>query len=348
MSRTRAAGSPLVSIVIVNFDSKDYLLNCVSSVMHSAYPNKELIIVDNASHDDSVKKTFAVFPNVKVVHNRVNMGYAAGCNIGIASAKGDFIAIMNPDTIVESHWLERLVNAAYRYPHGAFFQPKILLMDDERILNSAGNMIHIAGFGVCRGLGALDTNEFQTESPVCYASGACTLVRREALRAIGPMEELFFAYGEDKDWGWRASMLGWKSMYIPSSRILHKWSSTLGQTPRKFYLLEYERLLSICKNYSRRTLVLLLPVFLMVECWVLFYAAVENWLGEKFQSYVDLLRARNVVYQKRQRVQSTRTVCDRAVIASFVASIEHPYLGPATKVLNRLASHLQALVVNSI
>jgi GT2 family glycosyltransferase len=348
MNRIRAAGTPLVSVVIVNFDSGSYLSNCVSSVLNSAYSNKELIIVDNASRDDSLQKMLLVFPYITVIRNAVNKGYAAGCNIGIASAKGDFVVIMNPDTVVDSHWLEELLDAAYRYPRAAFFQPKILLMDDERILNSAGNMIHVAGFGVCRGLGALDTNAFQTESPVCYTSGACTLIRRQALREIGPMEELFFAYGEDKDWGWRASMLGWQSMYIPSSTILHKWSSTLGQTPRKFYLLEYERLLSICKNYSKRTLVLLLPVLLMVECWVLFHAAIKNWLAQKLQSYVDLFHARNIVCQKRRRVQNSRTVCDRVLIRTFTTSIEHPYLGTAAKVLNRLASQLQAIVANSI
>ena len=124
-------------------------------------------------------------------------------------------------------------------------------MDDQRILNSAGNMIHVAGFGICRGIGTLDEGRFEKEVEVCYASGACTLARREALREIGPMDRLFFAYGEDKDWGWRGLMMGWQSMYIPSSRILHKWSPILGHSPEKFYLLEFERLLSIWKNYSQ-------------------------------------------------------------------------------------------------
>jgi GT2 family glycosyltransferase len=348
MGSTEAVDYPLVSVVIVNYNSDDYLVNCVRSVMDSAYSNKQLIVVDNASGDGSVDKMLAAFPGVKVIRNRVNLGYAAAGNIGVASANGDFIVIMNPDTLVDTDWLEQLVNAASRYPRGAFFQPKILLMDDRRMLNSAGNMIHIAGFGVCRGLGTLDREEFQKESEVCYASGACALIRREALRDIGPMEDLFLAYGEDKDWGWRASMMGWQSIYVPSSKMLHRWSPTLGQTPSKFYLLEFERLLSICKNYSKRTLLLLMPVFLIVESWVLLHASITGWFPEKLQSYVDVFRARNLLLQRRRIVQKRRIISDRVLIREFVTTIEHPYLGPAANVLNKLTSAMQGLVVNSI
>ena len=349
MSSTDVATThTLVSMIIVNYNSGDYLLNCVSSVVESAYPSKEIIVIDNASHDNSVANLRTVFPKVKVIRNAVNLGYAAASNIGIASAKGEFLVIMNPDTLVDADWLGKLVSAAARYPRGAFFQPKILLMGNPRALNSAGNMIHIAGFGVCRGLGALDLEYPQDESEVCYASGACTLIRRQALREVGPLEELFFAYGEDKDWGWRASMMGWKSIYVPSSMILHKWSPTLGQTPRKFYLLEFERLLSILKNYSKRSLVLLLPVFLLVELWVILHAATRGWLREKLQSYVDLFRVRNLVAQKRRLVQTHRTVSDRVLVGRFVTAIDHPYLGLAVTVLNRLVSRFQTLIAGSI
>ena len=345
MSSTKVATThTLVSVIIVNYNSGDYLLNCVRSVVESVYPNKEIIVVDNASHDDSVANLRAVFSDLKVVRNDLNLGYAAAGNIGIASAKGEFLVIMNPDTVVDTAWLDRLIDATSRFPRGAFFQPKISLMDDPRVLNSAGNMIHIAGFGVCRGLGALDLEYPQGESEVCYASGACTLVRRQALREIGPLEELFFAYGEDKDWGWRASMMGWQSIYVPSSKILHKWSPTLGETPRKFYLLEFERLLSISKNYSKRTLILLMPIFFLVELWVLMHAAIEGWFGEKIRSYVDLYRVQALVMKRRGSVQAGRIVSDRVLITRFTTLIDHPYLGLAVNVLNRLTSWMQAFL----
>jgi hypothetical protein len=345
---TIKSGLPPISIVVVNYNSGRYLTNCVESILESTYSKKKVVVVDNASQDESVGKMLNKYPQVKVVLNQSNVGYAAAGNVGIKSTKGSFVVIMNPDTLVEPTWLEELVKATQRFPRGAFFQPKILLMDNPRILNSAGNLIHIAGFGICRGLGALDSEEFQKESDVCYVSGACTLIRREALREIGPLEELFFAYGEDKDWGWRASMMGWQSVYVPSARILHKWSLTLGRTPNKFYLLEFERLLSFVKNYSKRTLLLLMPVFFIVELWVMCHAIVNGWFLEKIQSYVDLFGARTLVLQKRRIIQKHRAVSDRVLIRRFVATIEHPYLGPAAGVLNRLTSRIHALVANSI
>lgn len=339
---------PLVSVVIVNYNSGTGLTNCVASVLNSKYYNKELIVVDNASDDDSVECLKALDLQVKILRNPVNLGFSRGGNAGIVKAKGEFVVIMNPDTIVDPAWLSCLVDAADRYPRAAFFQPKILLMDDPHVLNSAGNMIHIAGFGVCRGIGRLDAEPFRKEGEICYTSGACTLARREALAEIGPMEELFFAYGEDKDWGWRALMMGWHSVYVPSSKTLHKWSPTLGHTPRKFYLLEFERVLSVCKNYSRRTLVLLAPALILVEVSVLLYAAVKGWLTEKIQSYADLIRIRRVVAERRRSVQTRRVIGDHAVIERFVAEIEHPYMGAAGAVFNQLIVSILNQVRSSI
>jgi hypothetical protein len=328
--------TPLVSVVIVNYNSGIGLTDCIRSVLDSKYSNKELIVVDNASDDDSVRRVEALNLQVKIFRNPVNFGFSRGGNAGIAMARGEFVVIMNPDTIVDPSWLSLLVDAADRYPHAAFLQPKILLMDDPRLLNSAGNMIHIAGFGVCRGIGRLDAEPFQTETEVCYSSGACALARAQALGEIGLMDELFFAYGEDKDWGWRALMAGWQSIYVPSSRILHKWSPTLGYSSRKFYLLEFERVLSVWKNYSRRTLLLLAPTLILVEISVLLYAAAKGWLTEKIQTYADLIRIKQVVAERRRSIQTRRVIGDGAIIERFVTEIEHPYMGEVGIPFNRL------------
>jgi hypothetical protein len=339
---------PHVSIVIVNYNSGASLVDCIKSLLSSEYSNKELIVVDNASDDGSVQRVEALDLQVKILRNPVNFGFSRGGNAGIVRAKGEFVVIMNPDTIVDPAWLSGLVDAAERYPHAAFFQPKILMMDDPRFLNSAGNMIHIAGFGVCRGMGRVDAEPFQTETEVCYGSGACTLARVEALTQIGPMDELFFAYGEDKDWGWRALMAGWQSIYVPSSKILHKWSASVGHGARKFYLLEFERILSVCKNYSRRTLVLLAPVLILVEISVLLYAAVKGWLTKKIQTYADLIRIRQDVAARRRSIQMRRVIGDGAIIKRFVTEIEHPYMGVAGSVFNRLILSIFTQVKKSI
>jgi GT2 family glycosyltransferase len=162
------------------------------------------------------------------------------------------------------------------------------------------------------------------------------------------MDRLFFAYGEDKDWGWRGLMMGWQSMYIPSSRILHKWSPTLGHGPEKFYLLEFERLLSIWKNYSQRTLVILAPVLLLVEASVLMHATFKGWLAEKLRSYSDLLRMREAVARGRRSIQARRVIHDRTIVRSFVTEIEHPYVGAAGPILDQLVARIFARLKASI
>jgi hypothetical protein len=339
---------PLVSVVIVNYNSGQYLTACVSSLLNSTYPRREVIIVDNASNDDSVRRIDALNSKIMVLKNSVNLGFARAGNIGISHSNGELVAIMNPDTVIERESLQQLVDAARRRPGAAFFQPKILWMDDPRLLNSAGNMIHVAGFGVCRGIGRPDSEQFQKEAEVCYSSGACTLARRKALDRIGVMEDLFFAYGEDKDWGWRALMMGWQSIYIPTAVVLHKWSPVLADTPAKFYLLEFERVLSVWKNYSKRTVILLMPMFLFVEVSVLIYAIVRGWLTEKIRSYADLLRLRRVVAKRRRILQGRRVVPDGSLVRRFVSDIEHPYMGAAAVVFNRLIRVLLAPVSNSV
>jgi hypothetical protein len=339
---------PLVSVVIVNYNSGQYLTACVSSLLNSTYPRKELIIVDNASSDGSASRIEALNSKIMVLKNSVNLGFARAGNIGISRSKGELVAIINPDTVIERGSLQQLVDAARRHPSTAFFQPKILWMDDPRLLNSAGNMIHVAGFGVCRGIGRPDSVQFQRETEVCYTSGACTLARRKSLEKIGPMEDLFFAYGEDKDWGWRALMMGWQSIYVPTAVVLHKWSPILADTPAKFYLLEFERMLSVWKNYSTRTFILLLPTFLFVELSVLTYAIARGWATEKIRGYADLLRLRRIVAKRRRILQERRVVPDGFLVRRFVSDIEHPYVGAAGAVFNRLIRLLVAPVTNSI
>jgi len=137
-------------------------------------------------------------------------------------------------------------------------------------------------------------------------------------------------------------------MYIPSSRILHKWSPILGHSGRKFYFLEFERLLSIWKNYSRRTLLILAPLLLLVEASALLHATFTGWLAEKLRSYSDLLRVRDAVARERRVTQARRVIPDGTVVRSFVAEIEHPYVGAGVPILNRLVVWIFARLQASI
>ena len=141
--------NPLVSIIILNYNAGDLLLNCVESVLKTDYKNIEVIVVDNASKDHSHKTCKEKFDKIKLIENEQNLGYCEGNNVGIRHATGEFVVILNPDTTVEPNWITELIVAYGKYGEG-LYQPKIISLYEENILQSTGNMLHIFGFEIGR------------------------------------------------------------------------------------------------------------------------------------------------------------------------------------------------------
>jgi GT2 family glycosyltransferase len=199
---------------------------------------------------------------------------------------------------------------------------------------------------MARGLYEIDKGQYSTFEEVAYANGTCVLLPRTTLRIVGLLDPVYFAYGEDVDWSWRARMLGIKSYYVPSAIIYHKLSSSFGRlSKRKFYLIERNRLLTELKNYSRNTLIVLLPMILTVEVSILVYAFINGMLREKIKVYSDLLRLRHYIIQQRSLLQSHRKVPDREIIKIFDDEINHPFLATsATHVLNRFLKLLAKII----
>jgi len=324
-----------VSVVVLNHNGGTLVQNCLRSLFETRFSSFDVTVVDNASTDASPDVIAERFPAARIVRLPRNLGYSAANNIGIRSTTGQYVALLNSDTEVEPEWLTNLVQVAEQTPKAAFLQPKILLMSNHAILNSAGNEIHVAGFGICRGIGTVDSGQYDRIENVGYASGACVLISREALEDIGPLDEIFFAYGEDKDWGWRAKMLGYRSTYVPAARVYHRWSAVLGSSPVKMYYLELERLISIWKNYSKGTIVLLAPILLLVEIAVLLHAVKRRWLSHKIRTYAHALGRRGEI-ARRRRLLSKRKIPDIAIIREFVSDLQHPYVGTLAVPLNRI------------
>jgi GT2 family glycosyltransferase len=313
--------------------------------MRTSYSSLEIIVVDNASTDGSPETVAQQFPGVKLIRLLRNTGYAAANNIGIRAATGEYLVLLNSDTEVEPPWLEFLVNAAERARDTAFLQPKILFLDNRSTINSAGNNIHFAGFGVCRGIGERDVGQYDQIQVVGYASGACVMASRKVLESVGLLDEIFFAYGEDKDWGWRAKMLGLQSMYVPGARVYHKWSAVLGRSPRKMYYLELERLVSICKNHTKRMLVLLAPILIIVELAVLTHAIARGWLPNKIKAYAHAFNLRKEIRKRRRELLPKIANPESALLMEFVYALQHPYVGRVAVPLNQICSLYKRLLI---
>ena len=145
---------------------------------------------------------------------------------------------------MSTEWLSELVGYAKKNPL-CFYQPKIMLLESNRI-NSAGNYIQLFGFAFPRGLGEVDIGQYNDVNEVSYASGACVFGSKTLIREIGLLdEEGFFSFYEDVNWGWRTLMHGYKTIYLPTAVIYHKWGGSWGQfmSHKKFFLIERSRML---------------------------------------------------------------------------------------------------------
>ena len=245
--------SPLVSIIILNYNAGELLLNCVDSLKKSTYTNLEILIVDNISSDNSQKKCKEKFPDIKLIQNNENLGYCGGNNVGINEAKGKFIVILNPDTIIEPNCIDELISAYNKFGN-ALYQPKILSLNEKDIIQSTGNMLHVFGFGFARDKGNKVTNKEESIEKIGYASGTCLFTSREVFDKIGLLDEFLFLYHDDLDLGWRAAQIGIDSYYVPKSKVFHVESYSLKWSSKKFYWLERNRKYCLLTHYSKKTL----------------------------------------------------------------------------------------------
>ncbi len=340
---------PSVSIIVLNFNGKDLLHDCLRSLLKLTYSNVELIVVDNGSTDQSDKMLKEQFPGVQVLQNSRNLGFSKGNNTGILRSSGDFIVLLNNDTTVQPNWLTEMVQAARQEPE-CFYQPKILLAESKK-MNSAGNRINLFGFAYPQELGEDDSQKDSRVREISYASGACVLADKRLISDVGLLDEAdLFAFYEDVNWGWRALMLGYKSKYVPSAVVYHRWGGTWGSrlSPSKLYLIERGRLATIIRNYSYSNLVSMLPSFILVEFFVLLYSSLSGLMSAKIASYADVLRNLGFILNQKKALQSRRTSPDSAVVASFSTGFRHVYFGSlstaADKVMNLISGVAKSVV----
>jgi GT2 family glycosyltransferase len=334
---------PMVSVIILNFNGRDLLRKCLQSVFKTDYPNCEVIVVDNGSTDESCVMVEREFPHVQLIRNQENFGYSEGNNIGILHSRGEFMVLLNNDTIVRPEWLSELVPEAERNPE-CFYQPKILFIGSDRI-NSAGNCVQLFGFAFPRGFGEVDVGQYDEKCEVSYASGACVLASRRLVEDVGLLDEGFFTFYEDVNWGWRALMRGYKTVYVPSAVIYHKWGGSWGRlmSRKKFFLIERSRIASVLRNYSFQTIIVLLPGLVFMELAVFLYCLLNGFLPEKVHVYADLFRLKKILITQRRELQARRVMSDVYVHNYFSDGLMHMYLGVFSQPINRILSFLDKI-----
>lgn len=315
--------TPLVSIIVLNYNAGQLLYNCIESIQKLDYPKIETIVIDNISTDNSQNICKEKFPFIKLIQNEKNFGYCEGNNIGIKSAKGEYVLVLNPDTIVESNLILELLSA-FKITGNGLFQPKILSLDDKKILQSTGNMIHLFGFGFAREKGKIDYDNIHEIKSVGYASGTCLFSSKEIFQKLGFFDNFLFLYHDDLDLGWRARQQGIKSFFVPKTAVYHAESYSLKWSKTKFYWLERNRRYCLKTHYSQETLKKIKTDLWYIEflVWIFYFS--KGYISAKIQAELDLRKNKEFIKKKQIELENKKIISDLELIKEFPDRIEIP------------------------
>jgi GT2 family glycosyltransferase len=227
--------SPLLSIIIPNWNGAQHLPICLDSLQRQTYPHLEVILVDNASTDESVALVRRNYPEIRLVQLEDNLGLTGGVNRGIQAARGEIIAPLNNDTQVSAGWAEALVTALLDHPDAGIAASKMLLFDERDTLHAAGDAYGVDGIPINRGVWQKDEGQFDREEYIWGGCGGAVAYRRAMLDDIGLLDEDLFMYCEDVDLNWRAQLAGYKCIFAPQAVVYHHLSATGGGEIASFY-----------------------------------------------------------------------------------------------------------------
>ncbi|MBM4457148.1 MAG: glycosyltransferase family 2 protein [Chloroflexi bacterium] len=226
------------SVIIPNYSGLRFLRTCLDALQAQSYPREltEVILVDDASTDDSVMFVQANYPQVHIVPMPRNSGLAAACNAGATAAMGDLLVMLNNDTEVEPGWLAALAEAALAHPQAGAVASKMLLFDRRDTLHNAGDIMAANGIPRNRGVWEVDRGQYDDELTIFGGCGGGVAYRRLAWEQAGGFDERLFMYLEDVDLAWRLQLLGWGAVFAPNARLYHHLSATGGGAFASFYV----------------------------------------------------------------------------------------------------------------
>ncbi len=224
------------SVVIANHNGQRHLPVVLDALRAQTFSDFETIVVDDASDDDSTLIVERDYPEVRLIVNRANAGFAVTCNTGAAAATGHYVVMLNSDTEPDPHWLEALALACVANPGAAAIASKMLLFDRRTVIHTSGDLMGRDGLARNRGAWQPDNGQFDAQRTIFSACGGAAAYRRDIWQALGGFDEHFWMYLEDVDYGFRAQLAGYGSVFAPDARVYHHLSATSGDVMASYYV----------------------------------------------------------------------------------------------------------------
>ena len=271
---------PLVSIVILNWNGKNWLQKFLPFVIASTYTNKQIIVADNASTDDSIVFLKEFFPEIKILINPINEGFAKGYNTALKQVKSDYYVLLNSDVEVTPGWIEPIIYLMENDKTIAACQPKLLDYKNRNNFEYAGacgGWLDAYGYPFSRGrifdILEEDNGQYNNAQACFWASGAALFVKAGVYHKIGGLDEYFFAHQEEIDFCWRAQLAGYKIYVQPASVVYHVGGGTLATGNNlKTFLNFRNNLIMLVKNLPLSTCIVTISLRMILD-------AIAAWKG---------------------------------------------------------------------
>lgn len=311
---------PEVTLIILNWNGKLYLDDCLSSVFQLSYPHISVYMVDNGSSDDSVRFVTQNFPKVKIICNEQNLGFAKGNNVAVRQINTDIIVFLNPDTIVSREWLKNLVIPMCQNDDIGIAGCKIYYPGQTQLQHAGGYITYPQALPGHYGLQELDKQQYNTSRDVDYVIGAAMAVKRHVFDRIGLFDEGFFLYFEDVDLCYRARQAGYRVVYIPEATLIHLESVlTKKDSPSYLRHMHTGRWRYLLKHYSLQQL--LTDTFLAEQNWLLHTASFQQKAAAF--AYISALRTIQSIwsYREKRHGMNDATEFDKQQITEMLESL---------------------------
>jgi GT2 family glycosyltransferase len=277
-----AMDAPFFSVVIPTHNGLRHLATVLAALQRQTFSDSEVIVVDDASSDESAQFVAEHYPWARLIVNRRNLGFAAACNTGAAAARGRYIVLLNNDTEPQDDWLAALAQAIAAHPQAAIVASKLLLYDRRDTLHTTGDLLGADGIPHNRGVWETDRGQYDDAASIFSGCGGASAYRKDVWQALGGFDEDFWMYLEDVDLGFRARLLGCEVVFAPQARVYHRLSASGGDTLASYYVGR-NTIWLIAKNMPRALLLRNAPQIAAGQLRIA-WDALRNWRGAAAQA----------------------------------------------------------------
>ncbi len=317
-------------VVIVNWNSWEYLYSCLESVSQQTFREFRVVVVDNNSETPGRQDLCVEFPFLTLITNDTNVGFAAANNAAIqAAADCEWVVLLNPDTLPRKDWLERLCNAAAVNPEFSFFGSRLVMAATPDTLDGTGDVYHMSGLSWRAGHGVSVTSVTQEAHEIFSPCAAAAMYRRKDLLAVGGFDEDFFCYNEDVDLGFRLRLAGHRALSVPDSIVLHHGSATTSiRSDFAVYHGHRNLVWTWFKDMPLLLLLLFLPIHVAynIACVLLYLKRGQGRVI--LRAKWDAIKGLGKMWAKRKGIHDASSLSSKKL---WKAVDKHLFVGPQTK-----------------